>query len=46
MEWPMVPLSKAAEIRGGTTPSRENPTYWNGHILLDSAFSGRLSLAQ
>ena len=44
MEWPMVPLSKAAEIRGGTTPSRENPTYWNGQALTSAAVASELKL--
>ena len=32
MEWPTVELRCAAEIRGGATPRRDNPTYWNGDI--------------
>ena len=32
MGWPMVTLEAAAEIRGGGTPRREDPTYWNGGI--------------
>ena len=32
MEWPVVTLETAAEIRGGGTPRREDPTYWNGDI--------------
>lgn len=30
--WPVVPLAQVAEIRGGATPRRENPAYWNGGI--------------
>lgn len=30
--WPAVPLAQVAEIRGGATPRRENPAYWNGSI--------------
>lgn len=32
MGWPMVTLEAAAEIRGGGTPRREDPTYWDGGI--------------
>ena len=32
MEWPTVELDSVAEIRGGATPRRDNPTYWNGDI--------------
>lgn len=32
MEWPLVALEEAAEIRGGATPRRDNPAYWNGEI--------------
>lgn len=32
MEWPRVELGKVAEIRGGSTPRRDNPAYWNGDI--------------
>lgn len=30
--WTTVPLAEAAEIRGGATPRRGNPEYWNGDI--------------
>lgn len=32
MNWPTVPLQEVAEIRGGGTPRRDNPLYWNGDI--------------
>ena len=32
MTWPLVPLDKVAEIRGGGTPRRDNPAYWDGGI--------------
>ena len=32
MAWPSVPLEQVAEIRGGATPRRNDPTYWNGDI--------------
>ena len=32
MVWPMIPLDKVAEIRGGATPSRNESTYWSGSI--------------
>ncbi len=32
MEWPQVELGMVAEIRGGATPRRDNPAYWNGDI--------------
>lgn len=32
MEWPMAELNKVADIRGGATPRRDNPAYWNGDI--------------
>ncbi|MBN2491312.1 MAG: restriction endonuclease subunit S [Planctomycetes bacterium] len=32
MEWPRIELGKAAEIRGGATPCRNNPAYWGGKI--------------
>lgn len=31
-DWPLVPLEDAARIRGGATPRREAPAYWNGSI--------------
>ena len=32
IEWPMVELDHAAEIRGGATPRRDNPDYWGGNV--------------
>jgi len=32
MEWPLVTLGRATEIRGGATPRRNNPAYWDGDI--------------
>jgi type I restriction enzyme S subunit len=32
MEWPIVELERAAEIRGGATPSRDRLGYWSGDI--------------
>ena len=32
MDWPMVALHEAAEIRGGSTPRRDRPEYWDGDI--------------
>ena len=32
MEWPMIELGSAAEIRGGATPRRSNAAYWSGDI--------------
>jgi type I restriction enzyme, S subunit len=32
MNWLMVELGRVAEIRGGATPQRDNPEYWNGDI--------------
>jgi type I restriction enzyme S subunit len=32
MEWPRVELGTVADIRGGATPSRDNPAYWGGDI--------------
>ncbi len=32
MAWPMAELNTVAEIRGGATPRRDNPIYWNGDI--------------
>ena len=32
MEWRTVELDSAADIRGGATPRRDNPAYWNGDI--------------
>ena len=32
--WPTIELGSAAEIRGGATPRRDNPAYWNGDIPL------------
>ena len=30
--WPTVELDSVAEIRGGATPRRHDPAYWNGDI--------------
>lgn len=32
MEWPTAELSTIADIRGGATPRRDIPVYWNGDI--------------
>lgn len=32
MIWPLVSLSSLVEIKGGGTPSKAEPTYWNGDI--------------
>ena len=32
MAWPMAELNTVADIRGGATPRRDNPVYWNGDI--------------
>lgn len=33
MKWPMVPLGDLAEIVGGSTPRRDEPSYWGpGHF--------------
>lgn len=32
MEWLLVELERAAEIRGGATPRRDDAAYWNGDI--------------
>ena len=32
MGWPTIELGSAAEMRGGATPRRDNPAYWNGDI--------------
>lgn len=32
MDWPIVPLHTAAEIRSGSTPRRNRPEYWDGEI--------------
>lgn len=32
MSWPLVSLSSLVEIKGGGTPSKAEPTYWNGDI--------------
>jgi type I restriction enzyme S subunit len=32
MQWPSVPLGELAQIVGGSTPRRDNPEYWGGHI--------------
>lgn len=32
MQWPMIPLEKVAEIRGGATPNRNDATFWSGNI--------------
>ncbi len=32
MDWPMVELDRAAEIRGGATPRRDKPDYWGGEV--------------
>jgi type I restriction enzyme M protein len=31
-QWPVLPLSKIAVIKGGATPSRKEATYWEGPI--------------
>lgn len=30
--WPIKPLEEIADLFGGSTPSRNNPAYWNGDI--------------
>lgn len=30
--WPVKPLEEIAEVYGGSTPSRENSSFWNGEI--------------
>ncbi len=30
--WPTIPLEEIAEVYGGSTPSRNNPAFWNGNI--------------
>ena len=30
--WPLKPLEEIAELYGGSTPSRENPAFWEGEI--------------
>jgi type I restriction enzyme, S subunit len=30
--WPLKPLEEIAELFGGSTPSRENPSFWGGDI--------------
>ena len=32
MAWPMEELNKVADIRGGATPRRDNPVFWDGDI--------------
>ena len=32
MVWPTIELGSSTEIRGGATPRRDNPVYWNGDI--------------
>ena len=32
MIWPLVPLENVAQISGGSTPKRNNDSYWNGDI--------------
>ena len=32
IDWPLVELGNAAEIRGGATPRRDNAAYWGGDI--------------
>lgn len=31
--WPTKPLGEIADLTGGSTPSRDNPAFWNGKIL-------------
>jgi type I restriction enzyme M protein len=31
-EWPLIAISDLADIKGGATPSRKEPSYWGGDI--------------
>src|SRR5690606_15151108 len=35
--WAVTPLKYLVKLRSGGTPSKENPTYWNGDIPWASA---------
>jgi hypothetical protein len=30
--WPTKSLEEIADLFGGSTPSRDNPAFWNGNI--------------